>query len=125
MNENFDINDIIKLIDLEKINRFSNFFNQNIKNDKIINFYNDILAEIEKMVRYIAAIEEDNLQFRFVLNKEKEARLQMQLFIGMTFYISNTGQGADVMKTLTQEIDNYFIKDEEYYCNMIKLINNV
>ena len=62
MIENHDIKDVISIIDLEKINRFSRILDQNLKNDKVIKFYNEILDEIERLVNYIAIIEEDNIQ---------------------------------------------------------------
>lgn len=113
------------MIDIDKINRFTELIEKTVNNDKIIAFYNEILSQIENMIGYIDQLEEDNSNYHFSLLKEKHAREKMQIFIGMILYMSNTGDGAAILEILTKDIDNYFIRDEKYYNNMTKLINNV
>lgn len=124
MNYRDDISVIKEMIATDKINRFSKLIDTLHLPEKVIRFYNDILVEIEIMIGYIAQLEIDNFQSYQKLNSEKGARLQMQIYIGMLCYMSNSGKGANVLDALSEEINNYFIKDEEYYKKMIELIND-
>ena len=113
-----------EIFDIDKINRFTAHLQRFTSNEKVLRFYDELLSEIDIMHSYIDQVEMDNYQLHFHFLKEKDSRIQLQVFVSMLFYLSNSGKGSDTLVKMLNSIDRYFIKDEAYFDRMKNILKD-
>jgi len=102
--------------DIQTINRFSNKLFKLKKLSFLYPLYEDALQEIKNIYRYITLQDNRITELSIELNKEREARAKLQLYIALTQVEANKKlirHSIPYFKGV--DITEYFVKDTEYY----------
>lgn len=110
------------MMDVGKINRFTDKLNKMNLPDYIKAKYNELLFEFQLQDEYIIKLESNNKYLQLEMLRQQERADKMQIYISIEqFYqfkgIENTNFEEDVQK--------YFDKTPEYYKAMKRLMNEV